>query len=302
VPESIPGAQPAAPNVRTFQPFSSLVQVDVSGLSHGGRVRPNNEDHFFVTRIGRYMETLLTSLPEGAVPQRAEEAGYSLVVADGMGGHAAGEVASRLAISTLVNLALEAPDWILRIDEQMAPEVKRRVKRRVRDVNAVLIDQGEKDKSLRGMGTTLTVLRTIGRYGVVFHVGDSRAYLLRDGRLHRLTRDHTYAQLLVDVGAMPASAAARSRFRHTLTNTLGGFGQDVEVDVDRVELQDRDRVLLCTDGLTDELDDATIEHVLATGTSQAICHRLLELALEAGGRDNITMIVAVYTFPAAAAS
>ena len=104
-----------------FRPFSSLVRIDVSALSHPGRVRTNNEDHFFVTKATRWLETILASLPAGDVPERADEINYVMVVADGMGGHAAGEVASRLAISALVGLALQMPDWIFRVDEEHAP-------------------------------------------------------------------------------------------------------------------------------------------------------------------------------------
>src|SRR5687767_5103610 len=111
----------STPAVRPYTPFSSLVRFDVSALSHPGRVRPNNEDQFFVTRLTRSLETMLTSLPRGDVPERADEVNYLMVVADGMGGHAAGEVASRLAIGALVSLILEVPDWIFKVDEDTAP-------------------------------------------------------------------------------------------------------------------------------------------------------------------------------------
>ena len=100
------------------RPFSSPVRVDVSALTHPGHVRANNEDHFFVTKATRALETMLTSLPAGDVPERADEVNYVMVVADGMGGHAAGEVASRLAISALVGLALDIPDWIFWVDDE----------------------------------------------------------------------------------------------------------------------------------------------------------------------------------------
>ena len=110
---------PATPPhlTRAFHPFSSQVRVDIAGVTHAGLLRENNEDQFYVAKMSRALETLTTSLPPDSVPQRAEEVNYAMVVADGMGGHAAGEVASRLAISALVGLVLELPNWILRLDE-----------------------------------------------------------------------------------------------------------------------------------------------------------------------------------------
>ena len=147
------------------------------------------------------------------------------------------------------------------------------------------------------MGSTLTGVRSCGRDLLIMHVGDSRAYLSRAGRLERLTRDHTYAQMLVDAGQLSASDATTSRFRHMLVNVLGGTAEDVEVDVDLLRLENGDRLLLCTDGLTDCVTDDTIAATLAGSLpSKAVCERLLELALEGGGRDNITAIVATFGF------
>jgi PPM family protein phosphatase len=284
---------------RPFRPFSSLVRIDVSALSHPCLVRTNNEDQFFVTRATRSLETMLTSLPAGDVPERADEVNYLMVVADGMGGHASGEVASRLAISALVNLSLEIPDWIFKVDEEHAPEIQRRARQVVQQVGSMLIEQGRQDSALRGMGSTLTAARSYGRELLIVHVGDSRAYLLRAGRLQRLTRDHTYAQFLVDTGQLPASDSSLSRLRHILTNALGGSAEQVQVDVDLLCLEDGDRLLLCSDGLTDSVDDGAIAATLIEAApSGETCQRLLQLALDGGGRDNITVIVAAFGFPA----
>ncbi len=299
-PPSPVGVPPVA--VRPFQPFSSLVRIDVSALSHPGHVRTNNEDQFFVTKATRSLETMLTSLPAGDVPERADEVNYLMVVADGMGGHASGEVASRLAISALVNLGLEIPDWIFKVDEEHAPEIQRRARQVVQQVGSMLIQQGRQDSALSGMGSTLTAARSYGRDLLIIHVGDSRAYLLRGGRLQRLTRDHTYAQFLVDTGQLPASDSSLSRLRHILTNALGGSVEKVQVDVDLLCLEDGDRLLLCSDGLTDAVDDGAIAATLAEAApSGETCQRLLQLALDGGGRDNITVIVAAFGFPAPSA-
>jgi PPM family protein phosphatase len=275
-----------------------LVRIDVSALSHPGKVRANNEDQFFVTKLTRSFETMLSSLSPGDVPERAEELNYVMVIADGMGGHASGEVASRLAISALVSLVLDVPDWFFKVSEEDAPEIERRARDLVQQVGSVLIEQGRQDSALRGMGTTLTATRSYERDLLIVHVGDSRAYLLRAGRLQRLTKDHTYAQMLVDSGQLLASDVARSGVRHILTNALGGSIDQVDVDVDFLRLEDGDRLLLCSDGLNDLVNDDTIAKTLNEArTSSEACAQLVQHALDTGGRDNITVIVAAYTIP-----
>src|SRR6188768_4524633 len=142
---------------------SAEVRADVSGLTHPGRVRANNEDHFLVTKATRRLETMQGSLPAGDIPERADEINYVMVVADGMGGHAAGEVASRLAISALVGLALQIPDWIFWVDDEHGPEIERRTREAVQQVGSMLIERGREEEALRGMGSTLTAARSCGR-------------------------------------------------------------------------------------------------------------------------------------------
>ena len=282
---------------KTAPPAGSSVRVDVNGLSHPGKVRSRNEDHFLVMRVGRYMETLVTSLPADEIDARTEEAGCVMIVADGMGGHAGGEQASRMAITGLVRMVLARPDWIFLLDEAVAAEAKQRSRKRVRALHTELLNHGEQDRELRGMGTTLTAVRNLGRKLHIVHVGDSRAYLLRDGGLHRLTRDHTYLQLLIDSGQLSKEQACDFRLRHVLVNALGGSNEEVEVDVDQVDLANGDRILMCSDGLTDMIDDDTICRVLVEQPdSKGACQRLLDLALERGGKDNVTVVVAAYAF------
>ena len=292
------GQQSREGRVSPVASYSSQVRVDVAGLSHKGHIRSDNEDHFLVSRLGRTFESLITSLSERDVPKHAEEVNYVMIVADGMGGHLAGEVASRMALSAIVHIALDIPDWILKLDEEHARTMEQRTRAGVREVGAMLVEEGQKDPALSGMGTTLTSARSLGRDLQITHVGDSRAYLFRAGRLHRLTKDHTYAQLLVDIGRLPSTDQADPRHRHILTNALGGSDPKPKVDIDLMKLEDGDRVLLCSDGLTDMVDDATIARILADAAgSQQACETLLQLALDNGGRDNITVIVAGYTLP-----
>ena len=280
------------------RPYSSLVRIDVSALSHPGRVRTNNEDQFFVTRLARSMETMLTSLQAGDVPEREDEVNYVMVVADGMGGHAAGEIASRLAISALVSLGLDLPDWIFRVEQEGDARIERRARRIVQQVSSLLIERGREDAALRGMGSTLTAARSYGRDLLIVHVGDSRAYLFRAGQLHRLTKDHTYAQMLVDCGRLQAGEVEPGRGSHPDQRDRR-VHRKVDVDVDLLRLEDGDRLLLCSDGLTDLVDDDAIDENAEWAPSfEQACAELMQQALESGGRDNITVIVAGYTLPA----
>jgi protein phosphatase len=281
--------------------LSALARVDVAGLSDRGHVRPGNEDHFYVARFGRFLERLCTNVPEDELPPRFDETGYAAIVADGIGGSAAGEVASKLAITTLINLVLGTPDWILRLDGDSLPQkIEQRFRERFDQIRAVMADQADADPALHGFGTTMIMALSLGRELFVIHLGDSRAYLLRQHRLHRLTRDHTMAQEMADVGLLSAREAATSRLRHVLTRALGAQAEDAEPDVQEVTLQDGDCLLLCSDGLTDMVTDEDIVRVLAeAATAEQACRRLVEEALAAGGKDNVTAVVARYGFAAA---
>jgi protein phosphatase len=277
---------------------SSQVQVDLGGLSHRGKVRANNEDHFLAVRFERSMQTIVTNLTDGSIPERSTETAYGMVVADGMGGAAGGEVASRTAIHALVDLFLRTPSWIMRLDEQQIEKFERRMEQRFQKITESLAELAEGNPQLFGMGTTMTFAATLGDDILIAHVGDSRAYLFRDGRLNRLTRDHTVAQALVADGLIDASQAAQHHLRHALTNVLGGQGARVEVDFNELRLHNGDAILLATDGLTDMVSDAAISEVLARpGSADAACRTLVDLALDAGGKDNVTVIVSRYQLP-----
>ena len=281
---------------------SSLVTVDLAALSDPGKIRTNNEDHYFVGRFQRSMRTLSTNMPRGAMPDSSDETVYAMLVADGVGGSAAGEIASRTAIQALVDLVLETPDWIMRLDDRLAEEALQRMERRFQQVRDTLVERANADPNLRGMGTTMTVAVSVGPELLTAHVGDSRAYICRrDGRLERLTRDQTMAQSLADSGAITQDEAETSPYRHVLTSALATRGAFVQVDLKRWRLQDGDQVLLCSDGLTDMVPDETIARVLEESrTSAQGCRRLLDLALENGGRDNVTVVVSRYRIPQAA--
>jgi serine/threonine protein phosphatase PrpC len=278
--------------------ISSLVEVDLGGLSHPGKVRLNNEDQFFVARFDRTMRALLTNLPEGEYPASSAETAYGMLVADGMGGHAAGEIASRTAVSVLLDLVLRTPAWIMRLDDEGVEEVHRRMEQRLQIIQDTLTERAHADPELFGMGTTLTLAWSLGADLLLVHVGDSRAYLLRQGELHQLTVDQTIVQEMVKAGDLTPQEAAKHRLRHMLTGALSSDGRKAPVEFHRYRLEDGDQVLLCSDGLTEMVPDTKLAEVLRNpGASADACRILVDLALEAGGKDNVTVVVARYRIP-----
>lgn len=274
-------------------------QVDVAAMTHAGLVRLKNEDHYLAVRGERSLQIMLTNLPDDLVASRFDEFAYGLAVADGVGGSGGGDVASSTALMKLIYLVINTSDWIMRIIErQDADRVMERMSDRFLQVDEAVRALGENDPSLIGMGTTLTVAISRNRDLFIGHIGDSRAYLLREGKLHQLTHDHTLAQALIDFGiAKPEDLATRA-MRNVLTTCIGSTGERGDAEVQRVDLQDGDQLLLCTDGLTEMVGDESIGATLGEAdTADHACKALIDLALSAGGLDNITVALARYRFP-----
>jgi serine/threonine protein phosphatase PrpC len=231
------------------------MNLRVGARSDVGRVREGNEDSYMV-----------------------DEPLYA--VADGMGGHQGGEVASKLALEILGRLTLEDSG-------DTAPNLADAV----REANRAVLDKASTDPGLHGMGTTLTALVAGGNRVFLAHVGDSRAYLLRDGRMEQLTEDHTVVEGLVQEGRLTRQEAEIHPQRSILTRALGVDG-DVEVDERSQEVREGDRILLCSDGLTGMVPEQEIERVLAElEDPQRAADVLVDAANDAGGQDNITAVV-----------
>ena len=294
-----PATQPALDETIP-SPFSSRINVDVFGMTDKGHVRTQNEDHFLIVRAGRAVETVLTNLtPTETMPgELFEETGYGMVVADGVGGEAGGEVASRQAIYTLLSLALHTPDWQFRWGPKERNTVMYRMRERFRRVNAALLRDAAAHASLSGMCTTMTAAVTQGNDLIVGHIGDSRAYLLHDGKLVQLTRDQTVGGRLVEDGSHTPSDPLVLELRGLLLQALGSREGECDPQVGDFQIEDDDQLLLCTDGLTDMVDEVDIELVLNSAISaKSACRSLIDLALKGGGRDNVTAIVARYSIP-----
>ncbi len=230
-----------------------------------GRVRPANEDSVFAD-------------PEAGV----------LIVADGMGGHAAGEVASDLAVRTISGI-LTGPQAAGPAGVE-APHVLRQA---IERANAAIRTRAAEDWSSRGMGTTVAVVFAQDSRLWLAHVGDSRIYLVRAGEIRRLTEDHSLVAQMVKAGQITAGEARTHHLRNVITRSLG-FEASVEPEIQALEWVAGDYLLLCSDGLTGMLEDQEIARAVAAGHADlpAVCRDLIALANERGGTDNISVVVA----------
>jgi serine/threonine protein phosphatase PrpC len=288
----------AALKTDDFKPAAALVSADFGARSHRGRLRQENDDHYLAVRLTRHQETLLTSLATGDLPTAFDEYAYAAVVADGIGRDGAGSVAARLAISTLAHLALRFGPWNVRIDPRIASEVIERSKWLYRQTNAAMLQRRVADAELAGMAATLTAIYSAGTDLFVGHVGHSRCYLFRDGLLVQLTRDQTLRERLLPSPHPTAIGQAIEDAQHVLTHVVGADANGPGVIVEHFRLVDDDILLLCTNGLTDVVDDDIISEVLASRRTQVEqCDVLVDIALASGSQDNATAVLVNYHVP-----
>jgi serine/threonine protein phosphatase PrpC len=291
--EFIPGVQFSD---EFFERQPQPLAFEFGAASHRGHVRTNNEDHYAVVRRHRTSELVLTNLePQGVT--LADDSSFAIIVADGMGGARFGEFASRLALHRMFEVAQQATSWVMKFTSKEALQIRERVDAYVQAIQATMRDSIAADPQLSGMGTTWTSAHLMPPHALVVHIGDSRAYLLHSGELRQITHDETMAQAFIDTGLDPDSV---KRFRHILLNSLGGERDKVTAQIHHVHLAAGDRLVLCTDGLTNMVADEEIAKILQQiSAPQAACDQLIALALDNGGRDNITVIVAAASGPQA---
>ncbi len=250
-----------------------------AGLTDVGRKRTSNEDSFVI-----------------------DDKNHFYVVADGMGGHAAGEVASRLAVESIgrhisgtdprreptLPASLRSPSR----EEAALPPPARRVLTAIRLANQEIVRSVRRDRTKRGMGTTVVIALIRGRRAYIGSVGDSRVYLVRGRAMRQLTSDHTFVNEQVRAGAISEEEARRHPARNILTRAVGSQ-EDVEADLLEQDLEAGDLLLLCSDGLTSMANDDEILRVAGGSANdlQTICRKLVELANSRGGDDNVTVVV-----------
>lgn len=265
-------------------------EIDVHGITHPGRVRTENQDHFLISSLRKQMVIRLTSLPEADLMGEPERLAFLAMVADGVGGGAKGAEASRIALEAVTQYVSSSMRCYYAQGSADDREFFKALRQAAVQCHEELLRRGEENPDNRGMATTLTLYLGVWPRAYLLQVGDSRCYLLRQGELRQITRDQTMAQELIDLGVLTRAAAAVSRLAHTLSSSLGG--RQTAPIVTRFDMAWGNVVLLCSDGLTKHVSDERIRDRLRSMTSaKQVCEDLLQDALEGGGSDNITVIV-----------
>ncbi len=268
-----------------FGRSSKPVKVEVFAKTDRGRTRDHNEDRFLVADLTRQEASLLPDVREHDVGER----GSLFVVADGMGGAAAGEVASEMATDTIYQQMIRA--WG-REREATPHRFAYRLKEAVEVANGHIHAYAKAHPEVRGMGTTTTAVGVLSDHFYLTQVGDSRAYLIRNGQAVQLTKDQSLMQRLVEAGELTEEEAARSERRNIILQALGPDAR-VKVDLTHQEVRRGDILVLCSDGLSGQVRKEEIaEIVTRAGDLQTAADRLIALANERGGPDNITVIIA----------
>lgn len=255
----------------------------VCGMTDVGLEREQNQDTFVIADLGSGE----VSDPCGEVNLIVDGTGYLLLVCDGMGGAAAGEVAAQIAAGAIRKELVDAGDDVSAHPQAALGDA-------VVVANRAILNEAKARPSRRGMGTTCTAAIVLPRSLTVAQVGDSRGYLLRDGKLWLLTKDQSLANQLLDAGVLTAQQVSSFPYRHVLSQALGTRSA-VEPVISQYHLALGDRVLLCSDGLHGTISDADIQNALASeGDLSSTAQSLVDRALAAGGDDNVTVVVAEY--------
>jgi len=274
----------------------AMSEIDVFGLTHPGKVRETNADHFLIASFHRALRVHATSLAGGIGAQETESRGFLLLVADGVGGLSSAAEGSERAVATVAQHLLHATELCSQVAVAQQDEAVEDLRAAVLRAHQALLEARTADGTPPA-ATTLTMYAAFWPRAFVLHVGDSRMYRLRDGVLERLTTDQTFAQMMVQAGALSPAGAQSSRLKHVLWSALGS--EEIVPEVVITDCTRRGLVLLCTDGLTNHVSDDEIREYLGRGESAEVtCRRLVDLALERGGKDNVTVLIARVRPPA----
>ena len=288
--------------MKTIEPRTATIPVetgqkpsddmlDLFGLTHPGKVRQTNQDHFMLCTVHPQVVIHGTSLPTPErLPLRGQRIATLMLVADGVGSGVGGGDASQLAVETITGYVSSTLRCYHAAGATADKEFLDALRAAALEAHAAVRAGAAAQPEARRMATTLTLAIAVWPWAYVVQVGDSRCYHYAEGILRQVTKDQTMAQDLVDRGALPAERVAQSPFRNVLISAIGG--EEATPEVTRVDVSRRGTVLLiCSDGVTKHVSDEMIsEQIRTMESSEQLCHRILELALEGGGTDNITVI------------
>lgn len=265
-------------------------ELDLFGLTHRGKVRRENQDHFLLGTVHQQVVIHGTSLPDAdQLPLRSQRLATILLVADGVGGGWAGSQASRLAALTITRYVSSTMRCFHAAGRSAEEQFFEALRAAALEAHEAVRAEAAARAEARSMATTLTVALVVFPKMYVVQVGDSRCYFFDDGVLRQVTRDQTIAQDLVDRGALPRERLSASPLHNVLASAIGG--REASPEVTRLDIHRRCVLLLCTDGLTKHVTDAEIaDRIGALESSEQLCRGLLDLALERGGSDNITVV------------
>jgi serine/threonine protein phosphatase PrpC len=264
--------------------------IDVYGLTHPGKVRKENQDHFLIGTLAKQLRIDRTSLPQDVTLQAESERLASVgMVADGVGS-GAGEEASRLAVQAVAQYLAKITNAFYTSDATEPENFTHLLSEAALQVHASLLERAQQEGKPGRMATTLTVYFGLWPQAYLLQVGDSRCYIYHDGRLNQITRDQTMAEDLVDQGVLTRSKAADTRWAHVLSSAIGG--QQAAPVVTRIVRDWGSIILMCSDGLTKHVSDERIaERLRALTSAKQACEDLLQDALDGGGSDNITIVI-----------
>ena len=279
------------PLPRSADPRPHGREIDVFGMSHVGNVREDNQDSYLVASLHHALVVHDTSLDDSEPALvTSSRRGMLFLVADGVGGGVGGAQASQSALRAAARYVTEAMDYYARDEPASEAAFVDEMLKAVQRTHLLVREAGEKDGATHGMATTLTMVTIVWPRAHLVHVGDSRCYRLRDGVLEQLTKDQTVAQQLLDSGTMTTDEIEYSRLKNVLWSALGA--QELAPDAYVTDVRWKDRMLLCTDGLTKHVSDAEIATWMAKDEpSEVIGRGLIDLVLERGASDNVTLIM-----------
>jgi serine/threonine protein phosphatase PrpC len=265
-------------------------EIDAFGLTHRGKVRKDNQDHFLIASLRKQMDVHLTSLLSPATLVEGERLAFLAMVADGVGSGPKGEEASRVTMEAVTRYVTQSMHCYYTADATDEHAFPRALEEAALQCHLDLGRRAGDDPDLRGMATTLTLWLGVWPRAYLLQVGDSRCYQLRNGALRQISRDQTMAQDLLDQGVFTRTDAMSTRWANVLASAIGG--PEAAPVVTLLDQAWGDVGLLCSDGLTKHVSDERIQERLTSMTSaRQACEALLQDALDAGGTDNITILV-----------